>query len=126
MDIGKLGVKGRVYEVAHPKTGDAIGIRVMLLSLEDDKVKRLRRQIMDRASKLQLKGKFITAVEQEANHIDLLFAAVEGWDWYGDVDFNGAKPAFNRGTFGQICEALPWFKEQLDEQISETANFISA
>lgn len=126
MDIGKLVATGKTYEIKHPKTGEELGIRVMLVSLEDESMKKVRRAISDRASKLQLRGKILPATDQEKNWISLLFAAVRGWEWYGDVDFDGEKPAFTRENFERICEQLPWFRDQIDSEISEIANFISA
>lgn len=126
MDISTLTVTGKTYEVKHPKTGENIGIRLMMVSLEDESMRKVRRAISDRASKLQMRGKFLTAAEQERNWMDLLFTALRGWEWYGDVDFDKEKPAFTRENFDKICDRLPWFREQIDAEISEASNFISA
>lgn len=126
MDLSKLAAAGKTYEIRHPVTGENIGVRLVMVSLEDDKLRKLRRAIMDRSSKLQLRGKSFTAAEQEKNYIDLLFAAVQGWEWYGDANFNGEKPVYTRENFATVCEKLPWFRDQIDAEVSEVTNFISA
>lgn len=126
MDIGKLTAGQKTYEITHPKTGANLGIRVIMVSLEDENMKKLRRVIADRASKMQLRGKTFSAAETERNWLNLLFSAIRGWEWYGDVDFHGSKPAFTMENFERICDELPWFRDQIDAEISEVSNFISA
>lgn len=137
MDLAKIKPSDRTIEILHPATELPIGLRVTLLSIEDDSMKAIRRQITDNSLKLQAKGKAFKADELERNQHMLMFKATTGWEWYnptgaeGDSgydpdampDFNGEQPAYNQKNFLDLATELYWFTEQVQEAIGETKAF---
>lgn len=126
MDISKLAPTEKVLEIKHPVTDEDIGIKVVLVSLTDDRSKAAKREFQDRQNYLSARGKTISSAEIEKHNDNILFASIVGWDWYGDVNFNGAKPAFNRDNMQAVFTKLPWFKVQISEELAETNRFIAA
>lgn len=137
MDISGLKPGERTIEILHPATGAAIGIRVTIVSLDDDRLRQIKREITDNRMRLEQRGKPVKSEELEANTQRLLFAATKGWEWYnptgkkGDAGFdeaeaatfNGEVPAYNQKNFIAVITVLPWFANQLSEAIGETQAF---
>lgn len=127
----------QTVEIMHPQTEQPIGIRVRVMSIEDDRLKRIKRTITDERLKLDAKGKALKTEDVERNGEKLLFGATLGWEWYnptgdeGDAgydpdampDFNGKVPDFTQIEFTNVIRELPWFAEQLREKIDETKSF---
>lgn len=137
MDLSSIKPGERTIEIEHPATGAPLGIRVGIVSLDDDRLKRLKRNITDESLKLQAKGKAFKVEELERNSKSLLFGATTRWEWYnptgkeGDEgydakampDFNGEIPEYNQKNFNAVIEALPWFADQLREALEDTKGF---
>lgn len=117
-----------IYNVVHPATDEVIGVIVTLISINDERMKKIKRQIIDRRMKLEARGKHMSAEDVEENGNNLTFSAMTGWSWEKDADgdaalFHGKKPEFTRENVMQVFNELPWFKDQLDAKISETKDF---
>jgi len=125
MDIKDLKPVERVIEIVHPVTGENIGIKVSLLSLKDERMKRIKRKLVDERLMLESKGKTLKSEDIERNGDVLLFNAMTGWEWYGDITFNGEKPAFNRKNVMEILDQLVFFKDQLEEAINDEQAFFT-
>lgn len=139
MDLTSLKPTERVIEILHPATETPIGLRVTLLSIEDDRMKSIRRQITDNSLKLQARGKSFKAEELERNQNMLMFTGTTGWEWYnptgkeGDKgydpdampNFNGEQPAYNQKNFLELAEELYWFADQVQEAIGDTKAFFA-
>lgn len=127
MDLSTLTQQKRDIEIVHPVTGENLGVRVTLLPLEDQRMKDLKRKFIDERLRLERRGKGFKAEDLESNTFTLLFAAMSGWEWYGkDVNFNGTKPEFSRAKVKEVFEALPWFREQIDEELADDKAFFQA
>lgn len=127
----------RTVEINNPATGAPLGIRVRIMSIEDDRLKRIKREITDERFKLESKNKSLKSEDVERNGNRLLFAATLGWEWYNptgkegidgfDADampeFNGEVPEYNQRNFMAVIKELPWFADQLREEIDETKAF---
>lgn len=128
----------REVEITHPASGENIGVRVRLVSIDDDRLTKIKRRITDRRIHLEARGKTLKAEEIEENSVDLLFTAMLDWKWYnptgneGDEgfdpnaapSFNGeAQPDFNRKNVNAIFDRLAWFKQQIGEAVGETKAF---
>lgn len=136
-DIAAIKPIDREVEILHPKTREPLGIAVTMVSLDDDRMTKLRRRIQDERIRLEARGKQFKSEDIENNTSALLFGASTGWRWYnptgneGDKDydaskmpsFNGEVPQFNPRNFDAVITALPWFKSQLMEAASETESF---
>lgn len=123
MDISTLVSKERVIEIKHPATEQDLGIRVTIMSINDDRMKSIRRRCINRRLELEKRGKSLKADDLEDNEIELIIGAVTGWDWYGDIDFNGAKPEFNENNLRKVLSTFPWFKQQIDDAITDEKAF---
>lgn len=130
MDISGIKPNERTVEIMHPGTGTPIGVRVQVMSIEDERLKRIKREFSDARFKLDQKNKALKTEDVEANDRRLLFAATLGWEWYhaegqetpASFD-NDEHPEYNQRNFTAVITKLPWFADQLREEIDETKAF---
>lgn len=127
MDISTLIPSERIIEIKHPKTEQPLGIRVNILSLNDDKMKQIRRRFINKRIELEKRGKSFKADDIEANELDLLINCITSWDWYGeDVSFNGSKPDFNEVNVRKVLTTFSWFKDQVSEAVGDEQAFFQS
>lgn len=139
VDIATFKPSERKVEIVHPATGAPLGIRVTIMSINDDRLLKQKRTYRDEANRLASKGKHIKAEQEEANSYALLFAATTGWEWYnptgdeGDEgydptatpEFNGEVPQYNERNFKAVAKELSWFTAQLTAEIDEEKAFFT-
>lgn len=126
MDIANIRPNDRTIEIRDPGTAEPIGVRVTIMSRDDERMKKTKRLMADRNIQAERRGKTLKADERERNGVEFLFAAMIGWEWYGeDVTFNGEKPEFNLKNVAEVFEKLPWFKTQVDEEIADDQRFFA-
>jgi hypothetical protein len=127
MDIADISPTERTIEILHPRTKEPVGIRVVLVSLEDDKLSKLKRKIQDRKNGLEARGKHFKAEEVEENKNELLFSSMVGWEWY-DATYKGEKPAFTRAKVYELLNdpARVWFRDQLLIELGDTEAFFAS
>lgn len=123
MDISDIKAGERTIEIVHPKTKEELGIKVHLVSLDDDRVAKTRRKILNRKLQLQSKGKNVKAEEIEENNSEFVFSAMTGWEWNGDATFRGSKPEFTKDKVFEVFKSLPWFEEQIDAALGDETAF---
>lgn len=123
MNLLDLQPSERLVEILHPSTGEEIGIRVSLISLDDEKLKKIKRKIRDNAINLQKRGKTMSVEEEENNEIALLETCITDWDWYGDVTLNGEKPEKNLKNIKEVYNKLPWFTKQINTVLGDEQGF---
>lgn len=112
-----------IHEMLHPGTDEPLGIKVSLCSLDDEKMKRIKRKITDDQQILKRRGKDFTAAQIEENTNLICFTAMNGWVWEGEASFHGEKPVFNQANVYRVFNELSWFREQISEAIGETKSF---
>ncbi len=121
MDITNIKATSRKVEIVHPETEERIGLRINLLPDTDPKVKKVQRAVQDKQfAKRKLK---LTAAQLEANSFEQLVAAVDGWDWYGEADFNGEKPEFTEDNVRKVLEQAVFIREQLMDEFNNRESF---
>jgi len=139
MDLSTIKPDAQTIEIKHPGTGMPLGVRVSMVSIQDERLKRFRRKLRDDAIRLTKRGKSMTAEQEEENGRDLAFTATTGWEWYNptgkkgdegyDEDqmpsFNGSVPEFNKKNFNEVTTALPWFLNQMGEVFEDDEGFFS-
>lgn len=127
MDISTLIPSERIIEIKHPVKDENLGIRVNIISLNDEKMKQIRRKFINKRIELEKKGKSFRADDIESNEIDLLVACITGWDWYGeDITFNGSKPDFNEANVRNVLNTFGWFKDQVSEAVGDEKAFFQS
>lgn len=137
MDLNELVPSERIVEILSPGKKQPIGVRVMLLHVDDERLTKLKRRIQDERIRLEQKGKFFKADDLEENANELTFAAMTGWEWYnltggekdkgydpnGQAKFNGEIPEFNKKNVFEIFKKLPWFREQIGREMGDDEAF---
>lgn len=139
MDITSVKPNESILSIVHPATGKNLGIVISLLSISDPKMKKIKRQIQDRALQLQRKGKGFDSAQLDENENVLLFNAMTGWTWGTPTDdegkeipgetpalFHGETPAFTKENVFKVFNELEWFRDQIDEKVSDTKSFFQA
>jgi len=129
-DIGNIVSNDRVIDILHPGTKEPLGIKVSIMHIDDDRMKKIKRKITDERLRLEQRGKNFKAEDLESNRSTLLFSAMTGWEWGKDADgdqntFHGEIPDFDRRTVIAVLDEKPWFADQINEAISETEAFFS-
>lgn len=140
MDLLQIKPSERTVEILNPATGTALGVRVRIVSKDDDRLKELKRAITDRSIHLQQRNKTFKAEEIEENFRKLLFAATLGWEWYNPTGKEGDDgydpemtpnldgdddPTFNQRNFMRVIIAAPWFANQINEECDDTKAFFN-
>lgn len=140
MDLSKIKPTSRTIEIRHPATGKNIGLRWQLVSLDDERLAKLRRTITDKRLHLEARGKSFKAEDIEANRMSILTTASIGWEWYnptgkkGDAGFdpeaqavfNGEIPEFNLRNVKDVLTELTWIGDQINESLGETESFFGS
>lgn len=129
-DIATIKTTDRTIEILHPATREPIGIRVTLMSIDDERMTKIKRKITDRRLYLEQRGKTFKAEEIEENKTEILFGAMTGWDWYApeggeQPTFHGKTPEFNRRDVSAVLTELTWFADQVNEAVGETQAFFT-
>lgn len=123
MDICEIKPVEREIEIVHPKSGEPLGIKVTVLSLNDPKMASLKRRIINQRLDLERRGKTFKADDIEENNVSLLIAAMVDWKWEGESTFMGEKPEFNEKNIKAVFKAIPWFKNQISEAVGDEESF---
>lgn len=140
MDLKDLKPAERQIEILHPGTKEPIGIRVSIIYIGDERLKKLKRQFQDERYRLEAKGKNFKAETFDNNANELSFAAMTGWEFYnptgvkGDkgfdeskqAKFEGSLPEFNKKNAFAIFDKLPWFRDQIGEEMGDSEAFFPA
>ncbi|MGL0786526.1 hypothetical protein [Xanthomonas translucens] len=119
-DLSTIVAAERDIDIKHPVTDDVIGLRITLLPNTHPQVKAAARKSLN--ERLAGKGK-LTAEKIEQNRMDMLVASVSGWDWQGELNFQGEKPAFNEVNLRKVLKLLPWVQDQIDAELGNSADF---
>lgn len=140
MDLSTIKPSERIVEILHPATKEPIGIRVSLVHIEDESMKRLKRQIQDDRLRLESKGKFIKSDVVEENTKELAFTAMKSWEWYNPTGISKkenkgfdelkratwkgeAAPEFSKKNVFDVFETLPWFLNFICAEIGDSEAF---
>jgi hypothetical protein len=138
MDLSQLKPSERQIEILSPGTKKRIGVRVTLLHMSDEKLQKLSRTFQDERYRLEAKGKYFKAEQVESNLNELTFNAMTSWEFYnptgmpGDEgydpdqapEWNGDKnPPFNKKTVYEVFNKLPWFRDQIGEEMGDSEAF---
>ncbi len=123
MDISTLVAAPRVVDIKHPATGAPIGLKVTLRPDSAPEVLAEKRKLLNERLRHDVKA---TAERLEENSLTLLGAAVAGWEWEGDLTFEGSKPDFTPANLRKVLVKLRWVREQLDDEFGEDAAFFES
>jgi len=125
MDLSEIKPVERMIDIIHPSTGEEVGLKVTVVSIDDERLKRVKRKIQDESIRLQNKNKSFKAEDIEDNRLKLVFAAMTSWQWVGEATFHGEKPEFNLKNVKELFKELPWVQEQIENEVSDQAAFFT-
>lgn len=139
MNLNEILPAERTIDITHPGNGSPVGLQMTIVSIEDDRLKTVKRNINDESLKLQARNKAFKADDLERNGEMLLFTATLGWKWYnptgkeGDAGFDpeaegnvdGQQPEFNKREFYALIRRFPWIATQLREAVDEEKAFFT-
>lgn len=139
VDITTIKAMDRTIEIRSPDaSATMIGIRVTVLSIEDERMVKIKRSITNNRLALEQRGKHFKAEDIEENNDQLLFAAMTDWEWYNPTgddpkapvydadampDFQGDVPDFNKKNVMAVLKSLPWLRDQINEAVGDTKAF---
>lgn len=125
MDLNAIKPVENILEIVHPGSGEKLGIKVPLKSLDDPALKHTKFKIQNDEKTLTRRGKSLTAEQVDENTSLLAYTAMSGWSWDADATFNGEKPQFNKANVFKVFEELPWFRDQITEKVGDTKSFFT-
>lgn len=130
MDIlGSIAIVTSSLVITHPRTGDPIGLKLELQSMESPAMKAIQRQITDEAQRLRIRGKFIKADEIDNNSNELYITAIVDWEWSKGSDgqpltLDGdPKPPCNIVNKKTLIERVPGITSQIDDALGQQNRF---
>lgn len=133
MNIGDIKPGTHTVEIINPRTSLPLGVRVVLVSLEDESMRRLKRAQQQKAMDRESKGKTLKVDDLHHDLDNMIFQAMKSWEWYDPTPeskedtvptWKGEpSPDMNLKTVREIFTVLPWFKGDVSEGLSDTENF---
>lgn len=122
MDLSTISPITREIKILHPKTDQPTGLVIHLLPPSNKKVKAARDLAIQ--ENIQAARRRITQsdADKEASAIKQLAPAVESWEWTGDAQFRGEKPAFNDANLCAVLK-IEWIRNQIDKELGDDAAF---
>lgn len=133
MDIAKRKPIEREVDIIDPADETGVfktGIRVTLMSISDERMKKIKRSIQDTRINLEKRGKTFKTDDIEENRSEICFKGMTGWSWGKDdngeqATFKGEIPEFNRKNVIAIFNECEWFRNQVEVAISEEQSFFA-
>ena len=128
MDLATIVPSARTVDIKIPGTQKNIGLRFTILSVLDDRMISVRRQLLDLGLQRSQRGKPLTSIDVEANEIKVLSEGITGWEWTEDDDgqpgnIGGKQPEFDKRVLGEILRKYPWMRSQLSEAMDDEKSF---
>lgn len=128
-------LKPMAYEfvVRNPETGKPTGMVFTLVATSTPKVEAAKRAILD--ARLQDHRRKLNANIHDANGLNLIVAAVDGWKFeYIEegvkyvAKWNGKQPEFSERELRAFMKdpMKRWVRNKLDEELNEEGNFFKS
>ena len=121
MDLSAITPSTIKVEIKHPGTGAPTGLVIECASLESEPVKRVQRAITDKV--LRSRNRKPTAEQIEENAVEVIAAAVVGWEWKDGATWEGGKKLDFSLANVRTVVSVPWLRQQLDEALGDEAAF---
>ena len=119
LDTAKVAEEGAELRVAHPTTGEDLGITITLIGTDS---KTFRDISKSRATaSLKKKTREIDLDQNESDAVELLAKCTKGW---AGITENGKEVAFSYDNAVQLYTKYLWFREQIDRFMADRSNFL--
>ena len=119
LDTAKVAEEGAELRVAHPTTGEDLGITITLIGTDS---KTFRDISKSRATAtLKKKTREIDLDQNESDAVDLLAKCTKGWN---GITENGKEVVFSYDNAVQLYTKYLWLREQIDRFMADRSNFL--
>ena len=119
LDTAKVAEEGAELRVAHPTTGEDLGITITLIGTDS---KTFRDISKSRATaSLKKKTREIDLDQNEQDSIELLARCTKGWS---GITENGKDIPFGHENAVEIYTKYLWLREQIDRFMADRSNFL--
>ena len=119
LDTAKVAEEGAELRVAHPTTGEDLGIVITLIGTDS---KTFRDISKSRATaSLKKKTREIDLDQNESDAVELLAKCTKGWT---GITENGKEVAFSYDNAVQLYTKYLWLREQIDRFMADRSNFL--
>ena len=119
LDTAKVAEEGAELRVAHPTTGEDLGITITLIGTDS---KTFRDISKSRATaSLKKKTREIDLDQNESDAVDLLAKCTKGW---AGITENGKEVVFSYDNAVQLYTKYLWLREQIDRFMADRSNFL--
>ena len=119
LDTAKVAEEGAELRVAHPTTGEDLGITITLIGTDP---KTFRDISKSRATaSLKKKTREIDLDQNESDSVELLAKCTKGWT---GITENGKEIVFSFENAVQLYTKYLWLREQIDRFMADRSNFL--
>ena len=119
LDTSKVAEDGAELLVAHPTTGEDLGIKITLIGTDS---KTFRDISKSRATaSLKKKSREIDLDQNEQDSIELLARCTKGWS---GITENGKDIPFGHENAVELYTKYLWLREQIDRFMADRSNFL--
>lgn len=119
LDTAKVAEEGAELHVAHPTTGEDLGIKITLIGTDS---KTFRDISKSRATaSLKKKSREIDLDQNEAESVELLAKCTKGWS---GITEGGVEVKFSYENAVKLYTKYLWLREQIDRFMADRSNFL--
>ena len=119
LDTAKVAEEGAELRVAHPTTGEDLGIVITLIGTDSKTFRDISKIRATMA--LKKKTREIDLDQNEQDSIELLARCTKGWS---GITENGKDIPFNHENAVQLYTKYLWLREQIDRFMADRSNFL--
>ena len=124
MDLNTIKTIDRDVNLAHPKTGEELGLVFHLRAPDSDEVKDVDRAWQNKRLLPKNRKKAITSEELERVTDNRIKAAVKGWTWEDkELTINGEQPKYSSKALRAMMTEHSWIREFLAEECEDVTSF---
>ena len=119
LDTAKVAEEGAELRVAHPTTGEDLGIKITLIGTDSKTFRDISKIRATMA--LKKKTREIDLDQNEQDSIELLARCTKGWS---GITENGKDIPFSHENAVELYTKYLWLREQIDRFMADRSNFL--
>ena len=124
MDLNTIKTIDRDVNLAHPKTGEDLGLVFHLRAPDSDEVESVNRAWQNKRLHPKSRNKAITSEELEVVKDNRIKAAVMGWTWEDDeLTLEGEQPEYSPQALRTMIKDHPWIRDFLADECEDLTSF---
>jgi len=115
LDTAKVAEEGAELRVAHPTTGEDLGIQITLIGTDSKTFRDIS------TASLKKKSREIDLDQNEAESVELLAKCTKGWS---GITESGKEVPFSYENAVKLYTKYLWLREQIDRFMADRSNFL--